>query len=183
MTTCEHVFCNQCILELLSSDDCECPLSGCKAPLDPSLVFSRQALELAEPLDHNTSNVSVKSEPLDYYISNDGVKSSKIEAAKALKSSKITAAMEYLHSIVKPQEITMKTTSSSSVGGSVTGEKAIVFSQWTKMLDLFEACLRDSSIGFRRLDGTMSIPERDKAVKDFNRLPQVCPQYYHSYWA
>ncbi|GKF93630.1 hypothetical protein Tco_0283330, partial [Tanacetum coccineum] len=30
-----------------------------------------------------------------------------------------------------------------------------------------------SSIGFRRLDGTMSIPERDKAVKDFKRLPEV----------
>ncbi|GKA74928.1 phosphatidylinositol-3-phosphatase myotubularin-1-like protein isoform X2, partial [Tanacetum coccineum] len=38
MTTCEHVFCNQCILKLLSSDDCKCPLSGCKAPLDPSLL-------------------------------------------------------------------------------------------------------------------------------------------------
>nr|GEW30504.1 helicase-like transcription factor CHR28 [Tanacetum cinerariifolium] len=188
VTTCEHVFCKQCILERLSSDDCECLSSGCKAQLDPSLVFSRSALRLsnvdqnmydcsssvkAEHLDHCSSNVSVKSEPLDYYISNDAVNSSKIEAARALESSKITAAMEYLHSIVKPQEITMKTKSCPSVGGSVAGEKAIVFSQWTKMLDLFEACLRDSSIGFRRLDGTMSIPERDKAVKDFNRLPQV----------
>ncbi|GJX98218.1 helicase-like transcription factor CHR28 isoform X2, partial [Tanacetum coccineum] len=198
VTTCEHVFCNQCILERLSSSDCECPSSGCKALLDPSLVFSRSALAQsdsdqnmydcssepldhcssnvsvkAEPLGHGSSNVTVKSEPLDYYISNDAVNSSKIEAEMALKSSKIKCAMEYIQSIVKPRETTMEAGSSSSVGSSVVGEKAIVFSQWTKMLDFLEACLIDSSIGFRRLDGTMSIPERDKAVKDFNRLPEV----------
>ncbi|PWA89877.1 hypothetical protein CTI12_AA106850 [Artemisia annua] len=198
VTTCEHVFCNQCVLERLSSDDCECPSAGCEALLDPSLVFSRSALGLsdsdqnmyessaepldhcssnvtvkAEPVDHYSSNVSVKSEPLDYYISNDGINSSKFEAARALKSSKIKFAMEYIQSIVKPRGITMETSSSSFVGGSVVGEKAIVFSQWTKMLDFLEACLTDSSIGFRRLDGTMSIPERDKAVKDFNRRPEV----------
>ncbi|XWS19554.1 hypothetical protein CRYUN_Cryun31cG0025300 [Craigia yunnanensis] len=55
----------------------------------------------------------------------------------------------------------------------VLGEKAIVFSQWTRMLDLFEVCLKSSSIQYRRLDGTMSIAARDKAVKDFNTLPEV----------
>ena len=54
------------------------------------------------------------------------------------------------------------------------GEKAIVFSQWTRMLDLLEACLKNSSIKYRRLDGTMSVVARDKAVKDFNTLPEVC---------
>ncbi|XP_028072570.1 helicase-like transcription factor CHR28 [Camellia sinensis] len=55
----------------------------------------------------------------------------------------------------------------------VVGEKAIVFSQWTRMLDLLETCLKNSSIKYRRLDGTMSIVARDKAVKDFNTLPEV----------
>ncbi|KAF4394077.1 hypothetical protein G4B88_026046 [Cannabis sativa] len=55
----------------------------------------------------------------------------------------------------------------------VAGEKAIVFSQWTRMLDLLEACLKDSSIKYRRLDGTMSVTARDKAVKDFNTMPEV----------
>jgi len=57
---------------------------------------------------------------------------------------------------------------------SIGGEKAIVFSQWTRMLDLLEACLKNSSIQYRRLDGTMSVSARDKAVKDFNTLPEVC---------
>lgn len=64
--------------------------------------------------------------------------------------------------------------------GSITvvGEKAIVFSQWTRMLDLLESCLKNSSIQYRRLDGTMSVVARDKAVKDFNTLPEVCENLF-----
>lgn len=61
--------------------------------------------------------------------------------------------------------------SSNSV--AVAGEKAIVFSQWTRMLDLLEDSLKKSSIQYRRLDGTMSVIARDKAVKDFNTRPEV----------
>lgn len=53
-------------------------------------------------------------------------------------------------------------------------EKAIVFSQWTRMLDLLEGPLKASSVRYRRLDGTMSIAAREKAIKDFNTLPEVC---------
>jgi SNF2 family DNA or RNA helicase len=66
----------------------------------------------------------------------------------------------------------MEKSSNDSVGS--LGEKAIVFSQWTGMLDLLESCLKNSSIQYRRLDGTMSVMSRDKAVKDFNTLPEVC---------
>jgi SNF2 family DNA or RNA helicase len=34
------------------------------------------------------------------------------------------------------------------------GHKALVFSQWTSMLDLIEPALREAGIGFIRLDGT-----------------------------
>lgn len=63
---------------------------------------------------------------------------------------------------------------SSKNSNKVVREKAIVFSQWTRMLDLLEACLKTSNIEYRRLDGTMSVVARDKAVKDFNTLPEVC---------
>ncbi|KAL4186079.1 hypothetical protein AMTRI_Chr09g32000 [Amborella trichopoda] len=52
-------------------------------------------------------------------------------------------------------------------------EKAIVFSQWTGMLDLLEIPLTNFSIQYRRLDGTMSLAARDRAVRDFNSLPEV----------
>ncbi|KAJ6732630.1 HELICASE-LIKE TRANSCRIPTION FACTOR CHR28 [Salix koriyanagi] len=51
--------------------------------------------------------------------------------------------------------------------------KAIVFSQWTSMLDLVEFSLNQHCIQYRRLDGTMTLSSRDKAVKDFNTDPEV----------
>jgi SNF2 family DNA or RNA helicase len=54
-----------------------------------------------------------------------------------------------------------------------TSKKAIVFSQWTSMLDLLEVPLRKSCIQYRRLDGTMSVLAQDKAVNDFQTLPEV----------
>nr|XP_043620030.1 LOW QUALITY PROTEIN: helicase-like transcription factor CHR28 [Erigeron canadensis] len=173
VTTCGHVFCNQCILEHLFSDE-SCPSSNCKATLSTSSVFSASTLR-SSLQDHQPSQsidisaimkevkAEVKSEVLDEPCSSSSgsVNFKRQEAAEALESSKIKEAVEVLKSVVKPQEI-----------GKVR-EKAIVFSQWTKMLDMVGACLDDSSIKYRRLDGTMSILDRDKAVKDFNNRPEV----------
>lgn len=174
VTTCEHVFCYQCILEHLSSDDSQCPSSKCKVTLNTSSVFSKSTLRISNG-NQMTSSVdpsgSVKIEIVDPYSPSMPVSCSNIEASEALDSSKIKAAVEVLQSTSKPREIT--------VDGKVTvvKEKAIVFSQWTRMLDLLEACLINSSVSYRRLDGTMSVLARDKAVKDFNTLPEVCDPF------
>ncbi|KAK9064239.1 hypothetical protein SSX86_015619 [Deinandra increscens subsp. villosa] len=166
VTTCEHVFCNQCILEHLSSDDSQCPSSECKELLNRSSVFCKSTLTVSIN-DHG----SMESKVMEPCLSNKPVNSLKIEAAKALDSSKIRAAIEVLQSIAKPKVITVN--DAKNEGVSAVREKAIVFSQWTGMLDLLEVCLKNSSIGYRRLDGTMSVVARDKAVKDFNTLPEV----------
>nr|XP_043623505.1 helicase-like transcription factor CHR28 [Erigeron canadensis] len=179
VTTCGHVFCNQCILEHLCSDE-SCPFSNCKAMLSTSSVFSASTLRIS--LRGQPSNgldisaivkevkAEVKSEVLEPCSSSGSVNFKTVEAAEALDSSKIKAAVEVLQSVAKPQEIATDEKDGSVI---VVREKAIVFSQWTKMLDLLEACLEDSSIKYRRLDGTMSIQDRDKAVKDFNTRPEV----------
>jgi SNF2 family DNA or RNA helicase len=56
-------------------------------------------------------------------------------------SSKVTRLLEALDEVV------------------ADGHKALVFSQWTSLLDLVEPHLRDAAIGFTRLDGTT----RDRA--------------------
>lgn len=116
-------------------------------------------------------------------------------------SSKIKAALDILQSLSRPQSPTTvmndvdqssengeknqqleksfslpATPAKSSVDGlvKVVGEKAIVFTQWTKMLDLLEAGLKSSGIQYRRFDGKMTVPARDAAVRDFNTLPEVC---------
>ncbi|KAJ9563119.1 hypothetical protein OSB04_008279 [Centaurea solstitialis] len=187
VTTCEHVFCNQCILEHLSSDDSQCPFSKCKVILNTSSVFSKSTLRVSLGDQYHQGNNalvcsgSLKAEVLEPCSTSGSVNSSNIEAAEALDSSKIKAAIEVLQSIAKPRVVAMdagggspeKCPNDNVNGNVVVREKAIVFSQWTRMLDLLEACLKDSSIGYRRLDGTMSVVARDKAVKDFNTLPEV----------
>lgn len=51
--------------------------------------------------------------------------------------------------------------------------KTLVFSQWNGMLDLVELCFVENGIEFRRLDGTMSLAARDRAVKEFSNDPDV----------
>lgn len=53
------------------------------------------------------------------------------------------------------------------------GVKALVFTQWTKMLDLLEDSLKESSFQYRRFDGKMSMEARHKSIEEFKNLPEV----------
>ncbi|KAF8411198.1 hypothetical protein HHK36_003742 [Tetracentron sinense] len=203
VTICGHVFCNQCICEHLTGDDNVCPTSHCKLHLSLTSVFSRATLKssLSDQPGHDCSPDNFGSElvktlePCSEGISSD---SSKIKAALEVlqslsKPGDCTSNDSSLRSkdeIAGCPENTFDTPSGGSFKdmsvkrnadvdkGSIDSktkivEKAIVFSQWTRMLDLLEVRLKDSSIQYRRLDGTMSIVARDKAVKDFNTLPEV----------
>ncbi|KAK8061273.1 hypothetical protein PG994_007639 [Apiospora phragmitis] len=55
-----------------------------------------------------------------------------------------------------------------------SGEKTIVFSQWTLLLDLLEVPLKqDLGLRFRRYDGRMSAQSRDDAVQEFTENPNM----------
>ncbi|KAL1560204.1 helicase-like transcription factor CHR28 isoform X3 [Salvia divinorum] len=196
VTVCGHVFCNQCICEHMIGDDTQCPNKSCKTRLTSSHIFSITTLRNAisdnpNPENNHTFNCSDS----EHAKVSESCSSSYPEG-----SSKIKATMELLMGLSKPH-VPASTLSflepnegcsdllhgCDSVGengtpgikhvshGSVkvAGEKAIVFSQWTRMLDLLEDYLKSSSIQYRRLDGTMPISARDKAVKEFKSLPEV----------
>ncbi|KAH8887853.1 hypothetical protein GQ53DRAFT_784087 [Thozetella sp. PMI_491] len=46
--------------------------------------------------------------------------------------------------------------------------KCVIFSCWTKMLDLIGFALRDEGMEFRRIDGSSSLSDRRSALKEFN---------------
>lgn len=189
VTVCGHVFCNQCISEHLTGDDTQCPVSACKAQLSGSSVFTKAMLS-----DSLSDQPRLQNNP---DCAGSDVDESLI--CRPYDSSKIKAALQVLQSLPKHKVCTHsgRLSGSDNEGASpsentcdnhagessvhrsakdtttIAGEKAIVFSQWTGMLDLLEACLKNSPIQYRRLDGTMSVLARDKAVKDFNTLPEV----------
>ncbi|KAJ8761391.1 hypothetical protein K2173_001522 [Erythroxylum novogranatense] len=195
VTTCSHVFCKQCICEHLTGDDNQCPVSNCKERLNMSSVFSKATLSssLSNHPDQDGSS-SKSAELFKSYSEGSVCDSSKIRAAIEVLQS-LTRAQNYISATSTSENSSDEIVSthpnlfvlenshghctdkkSLLVKSNLTkplGEKAIVFSQWTRMLDLLEARLKSSFIQYRRLDGTMSVVARDKAVKDFNTLPEV----------
>ena len=199
VTVCGHVFCNQCICEHLDGDDNICPSADCKVRLNVSSVFSKITLVSSiRDLPGNSCSSSGCSSKMVDAVKISGNRSSSY-------SSKVKAAIEILQSLPKSQcslpncnyeKSNGETDGSLQHGVTVSqrcsvhtndgknfdlkcqpSEKAIVFSQWTRMLDLLEVPLKDSCIQYRRLDGTMSIAAREKAIKDFNLLPEVCNEF------
>ncbi|KAF2313951.1 hypothetical protein GH714_020818 [Hevea brasiliensis] len=55
---------------------------------------------------------------------------------------------------------------------SSSGEKSIVFSQWTSFLDLLEIPLRRRRIGFLRFDGKLVQKQRERVLKEFNETEE-----------
>lgn len=53
------------------------------------------------------------------------------------------------------------------------GEKIIIFSQWTSLLDLLEIDVDGKGYGYRRYDGSMNAKQRGDAVEDFKSKASV----------
>ncbi|KAL5231586.1 hypothetical protein ABZP36_030362 [Zizania latifolia] len=159
---CGHVFCYQCIYERITTDENMCPSPNCGNTLSTDSVFSSGALRIC--ISGESSSHAAASSSLDD-------ESSSISQSSYI-SSKIQAAIDILNSIINTYALIESDTIESSPS-RVAPVKAIVFSQWTGMLDLLELSLNSNLIQYRRLDGTMSLSSRDRAVKDFNTDPEV----------
>ncbi|XP_020257734.1 helicase-like transcription factor CHR28 isoform X2 [Asparagus officinalis] len=197
VTICGHVFCNQCICEHLTTDENICPSPNCKVQLRAASVFSKGTLKssLSDELDYDTCSYSSCFEIGDKqnkFEDSWSTYSSKIKAALEILQSLPRSQLSSGTNIEKPDDessnssvnaanfVSARSSPDSSVGiknlqrysNREVSEKAIIFSQWTRMLDLLEGPLKDSCIQYRRLDGTMSVAAREKAIKDFITLPE-----------
>jgi SNF2 family DNA or RNA helicase len=93
------------------------------------------------------------------------------EAAKNAKAHRVY--MRYLEKIWEPSAKVTKCTELIK-SFQDTGEKTIVFSQWTLLLDLLEVPIRrELELGLRRYDGGMSAQARDDAVRAFTENDDV----------
>lgn len=175
ITMCGHVFCYQCVSDHLTGEDNTCPAPQCKQQLGADVVFSRSTLRRCLSIDADGDN-PVPYEPGDEsVVLQRNYVSSKIKSAlEILKSHCISKSQSSdPHDLVRYDGDGLLSDGHIYESASIAPEKAIVFSQWTGMLDLVEMSLKNSRISYRRLDGTMSIAARDKAVKDFNTDPEV----------
>lgn len=190
VTMCGHVFCYQCVSEYMTGDDNMCPAPDCKKQVGVDVVFSKATLRrcISEDPDNNLSSSS--EFPGKSIILKNEYSSSKIRATLEIlqKHCKSKSPTSESHNLVRcngDSSYSGKAFSDSShsgVGAATVVDldtepegpiKAIVFSQWTSMLDLVQIALNQSCLRYRRLDGTMTLGARDRAVKEFNTDPEV----------
>ncbi|KAF8054027.1 hypothetical protein N665_1355s0010 [Sinapis alba] len=172
VTLCGHVFCYQCVSEHITGDENVCPVRRCREDIGPDVVFSESSLKKCITNDIGCSS----SQEHKTVFRKSEFSSSKIKAVldilKSLSEHGQMPSSSQLHdddddvTIIEP----MTLNSSSPSQGPI---KTIVFSQWTGMLDLVELSFIENGIEFRRLDGTMSLAARDRAVKEFSNDPDV----------
>ncbi|KAL6844541.1 hypothetical protein ACP4OV_026214 [Aristida adscensionis] len=161
--TCGHVFCYQCVHGSLISDENFCPSPRCRNELSAESVFSHEVLE---------RSIMPELEPDAPTSSSPAAGESSLVCKSSYISSKIRAVLGTLNSIINASALTGDDPV-ASIPSEIAPVKAIVFSQWIGMLDLLENSLSSNNIEFRRLDGSMSLNIRGKAVKEFNTDPEV----------
>ncbi|KAL0049899.1 hypothetical protein WJX82_000239 [Trebouxia sp. C0006] len=187
VSACCHVFCRQCITMQVGSlggskeseSNFQCPT--CSQPLSAAQVFTKPALKKARGQAEGTQQAGGAAQ-------HGWHSSSKVEhllellrgmqhrgatgrapvpgkppgAAPNPLSGRSKSDMRLAAILGAPPR-----GSSPALTSSPTQEKVIVFSQWTSMLDLIEMALKKEKFVFRRLDGSMSMANRDQAIIDF----------------
>ncbi|XP_024987397.1 helicase-like transcription factor CHR28 isoform X1 [Cynara cardunculus var. scolymus] len=178
ITICGHIYCLQCVSDYLTGDDNTCPSPNCKSQIGSDVLFSEATLRSCISGDDHYECLSKSNENSPVF--QDNYASSKIRATLDIIQSHYRA--EISNSAGNGNtSFTGNTSSSSGIGDPRCSSasqaegpiKTIVFSQWTRMLDLVEWSLNQHCIEYRRLDGSMSLVSRDRAVKEFNTDPEV----------
>jgi hypothetical protein len=106
----------------------------------------------------------------------DDVKPHMLKTLRVEASKNQEARQKYMKYLRKNWESSAKVTKICEILGDIepTGEKTIIFSQWTALLDLLEIPIKhELKIKYRRYDGGMSRAHRDEAIRQFVEDPKV----------
>ncbi len=149
VTPCSHVFCKPCLLGALNmknsnAKNSECPICSLEVS-ESDIIFSQN--EEGSNFVNQTGQTTTKATN----VTNDARDILKA-ALKGKPSSKILAIIQELDLIWKENP----------------GGKVLVFSQYLGMFDLLKKKLDDQGIVSLRLDGKMTLKERQKVIKRFN---------------
>ncbi|KAI6785117.1 Helicase-like transcription factor [Emericellopsis cladophorae] len=153
MTTCLHVICANCAGDYVPRFKAHVQRSRgscltCYAPTSPELVPLPRSLVEAEHTGDASSDERQEVEAFKNYLGPHTKSKALVE--DLLKSK--------AHSEAHPEEAPLK---------------SVVFSGWTRHLDLIEMALKPAGIKFVRLDGRMTRPARSAAIKQFREDDSV----------
>lgn len=196
---CGHSVCNECFArisdpQILARDDdtgmIKC--QNCRGPVDPLKITDGEAFKkvydpaavaessaAAEQEDDQT--VGSDSDDWESGTETDGSsdrpkKKSLAELRKEGQRNK-RAKRRYLRRLEKSWVPSAKITKAVEILGENEargkGEKTIIFSQFTSLLDLLEIPINRKGWKYVRFDGSMNITERNESVATFTDDPEV----------
>ncbi|OCK85547.1 hypothetical protein K432DRAFT_318094 [Lepidopterella palustris CBS 459.81] len=149
--------CNFCNAELDNSERLDSPWSelSCLHVICSNCTITR--IEDSE-LPANDPCPVCNTESTMLLCQKHPIHSSEEIALRYQPSTKVNALLENLYR-------ERKLNSSNITGNPI---KSVIFSQWTKMLDLIEIALRANGFIFQRIDGQKSLDQRIRALDVFN---------------
>jgi E3 ubiquitin-protein ligase SHPRH len=159
LTRCLHSFCGQCIVEFIRSSPSRkqlCPI--CRQPVQESQLQKVTAPVLAASGGQTDANGN--SAKITYLISQIKQHIQRADdtiSTTAPSSSSSTAATAAAATAAAP-----------SAAGPHRPFKCVVFSSWTKVLDIICDALKEAGIGFENFSKT-----REKAVEAFSADPRT----------
>ncbi|CAI5470112.1 unnamed protein product [Closterium sp. Yama58-4] len=173
VTPCSHIFCRRCIRRVLSIQKHACPM--CRAPVDEAHLVEAPP-DAAEGEGDGANG--------------DHAKGGMMEGVEGNASAKIDALIAALREPLQvPPGYQPPEGGDSSAGPGAMGEgggrqcqqqrvKSVVFSQFTRMLDLVYERLQAAGFKCCRLDGRTKLSVREKAIAEFNRVDHDSPTVF-----
>jgi len=155
-SACCHSFCKVCITEYIDA----APVSGATCPACSVPLTINVDSKMGHAAPGNTRPISAVPMVRRRWNGQCPAASSilsRIDLRNFQSSTKIEALREELHKMISADP----------------SSKAIVFSQFTSMLDLCHFRLEQTGIKCVRLQGSMSMDARDRAISSFTNDPDV----------
>jgi len=90
-----------------------------------------------------------------------------VATAMATLTSDTKKIEPHIHSPFSSTKISFLVSKLKKIQRKFPGEKAVVFSQWTSMLDLIDLALEEVALKTARLDGTMNREMQETAIDQF----------------
>ncbi|KAJ8327773.1 hypothetical protein O5D80_004108 [Batrachochytrium dendrobatidis] len=161
---CGHLFCQECVVVYLSSGEDastvhNCPTCRGVMTMDTLVLLSSfRAKFLPEQ----------NSGKIDKVVDRKGKGPALEQTDKNIESEQLN-----LHRWISSTKVERVIFHVKAIRISHPGEKTIVFSQFTKMLDLIETPLGQNNIKFTRYDGSMHAKQRDDSIRRFRDDPDI----------
>ena len=194
LTPCGHLLCRECLFGSLQYfGGAKCPVCRAKVDMKNVVPINDTVDATAAPTMHDLQNngKAVRSAKLDAMVTilrdniivpagsvdgsrsaNNGLGLNVIDKAKSLYYD-INVIKSESNSPGTSSAPSNKVVQSTVLKKIAKHKKAVIFTQWTYMLDLISIVLKKENFNFVRLDGSMSQAKREKAVQEFKKEDHI----------